>query len=729
MPRVTPIQTNFTAGELSPRLYGRTDVERYRNAAAILENVWVVVQGGALGRDGLRYVAGAKHDDKHAVLIPYVFNEDQAYILEVGDAYIRFFNAAGQIVVETSPGVFTPAEIGTSYAEVDVPLLDYVQGKDTMFLFHAGYPTARLRRFGDAAWVLDPVPWITEPFDEVGHRPATTMTLSDGTVGTGRTMTAGATAFYAADVGRDVEVEGGLARITAYASGTSVTVDVLTPFATTSFASGEWTITGTPLTTCTPSVDKPVGAACTLTLGAGGWRPEDAGKFVEINSGVVRIDTISSTTVANGTITKELSATVASPALAWILKGSVWGGPFGYPRTGTLFEQRLWCGGSPGYPNTFWGSRIGEYLDYELGTNDDDAVSFIADDEKNGTILHMTAMDALVMLTNSSYLTARGGNEKPITPTNVRIKPQAGFGASTVQPERVGAELLYVQSGRKKVRGLSADKINLDQYGAPDISVLAEHIAKIGLTGMAYQEEPESIVHCTRDDGQMPTITIDRDQDIVAWCRQVTDGEIESVAGLPVPGGKQIWCIVRRTINGQTKRYIERFEPGILTDCAITGTDLTGKTVWDGLDHLEGKTVVVKGDGVALNDRVVTGGEIEVERPVKSIEIGLRYTPKVKLLRPEVFGAEGSSQSANMRVSKVVLRFQDTIGATVNGQQVMARTTGLGVLDTPPPLYSGDVEISELGWYDADADVVIEQPQPYPFHLLAVITTLTVNNG
>ncbi|KAK6697325.1 hypothetical protein SNK04_014077 [Fusarium graminearum] len=95
---------------MSPRLYGRTDIDRYQNGAKLLENVFVLVQGGVIGRYGLRFTQPAKHGDKHAVLIPYVFNRDQAYMLEVGDAYLRVYLQNGaQVQREVSPGVFAPS--------------------------------------------------------------------------------------------------------------------------------------------------------------------------------------------------------------------------------------------------------------------------------------------------------------------------------------------------------------------------------------------------------------------------------------------------------------------------------------------------------------------------------------------------------------------------------------------------------------------------------------------
>src|SRR3546814_5781987 len=82
-----------------------------------------------------------------------------------------------------------------------------------------------------------------------------------------------------------------------------------------------------------------------------------------------------SDTIVKAVIETELASVVAAPKLAWSLESSVWGGTNGYPRCGTLFEQRLWLGGSPGFPLTFWGSTIGEFLDFLLGTLDDEALA------------------------------------------------------------------------------------------------------------------------------------------------------------------------------------------------------------------------------------------------------------------------------------------------------------------------------------------------------------------
>lgn len=187
MARTTYIQTNFTAGEVTPRMKGRPDVQRYQNGAETIENGIVSVHGGVVRRDGTRYVATTKHDAARRVdLVRYVFNVDQAYLLEFGHKYVRFYTSDGARLLDDS---LQPLEVSTPYSEAEVFELTRAQAGDTMFLFHPNHPTYRLRRLTAARWSLDRVPWVAEPFAEVGHSPAAKLNLSAATVGSGRTFT------------------------------------------------------------------------------------------------------------------------------------------------------------------------------------------------------------------------------------------------------------------------------------------------------------------------------------------------------------------------------------------------------------------------------------------------------------------------------------------------------------------------------------------------------------
>ncbi len=716
MPRLTLIQTNFTAGEVSPRMLGRVDIARYQNGAEVIENAWPVIHGGCLRRDGTLLCAAAKYPDKKCRLIPYVFNASQAYMIEFGDLYVRIFFANG---------VYSGIELASPYSHDLLDRMDYVQGADTMFIFNSKVPVGRLRRITHTEWSLAPAPFVTKPFDEKGIDFLTSITLSDPTVGAGRSATAVEAAFLAADVGREIWSGGGIARITAVTSATVATVEVLNAFSAATRPT--WSLKGSPQTTNTLSAATPVGGSVSMTLGIAGWRPNDIGKFVKINGGLLEVSTYTSSTVASGIIRSAPTSAVASPANAWSLEASVWNDIDGYPGAGTLYEQRLALGGSPNFPQTIWESRTGEYLNFELGTKDDDAISYNLSSDQINPILHIGQINALIPLTYGGEFTVSGGVEKAITPTNIRAKNPSVYGCNRVRPVRIGNELYFVQRANRKLRAM-AYKYDSDTFGSPDMSVLSEHATKSGIVDMAYQQEPESILYMVRADGVMATMTVDRDQDVIGWARQVTDGAFESAASIPSENGDQVWVVVRRTINGQNVRYIERFAADVRVDSGVNASSADGQTVWGGLNHLEGKMVDIVADGVVMQQQLVTAGQVSIPRKAYTTSIGLNFKTRIKTLTPEVAGNTGSVQGNSMRIGEVTLRFLETIGCKINGQTVAFRNLGVQVLDHPPVLFTGVHRMENLGWDRGQASLEITQDQPLPFHLLCVIKKATFND-
>lgn len=727
--RFNLIQTNFTAGEISPRMAGRVDVVRYNNGAKALENVIPLIHGGVIGRWGTQYVASAKSYTTRSRLIPYVFNVDQAYQLEFGHLYMRVYTDDGARV-ESSPGV--PYEIATPYTEDDLAAIDFCQRADTMFLFHERLAPRRLQRFDADTWRMMVAPWVTEPFDELGTRPVASLTLSAATIGAGRTVTASAGVFLASDVGRALSGLGGLATITGYTSTTQVTVTISEAFPTTALASQAWLLEGSPQTTCAPSAREPVGAACTLTLGAAGWRSTDVGKHVVINGGLVKVKTFTSTTVVSGEIRTALAATVAAEANSWALCRSMWGQEFGYPRTGSIHQQRLWLAGSPGFPQDGWMSRLGEYYDFEIGTDAASGYNFRIDADQANPIRHLASVRSLVALTYGGEFTISGGGE-PITPTTLDIQNQSAFGSGGPAPVRIGNELLFPSPAideetgnqRDELRALAADRFDSQNYAAPDVSALAEHVTEGGIIDMDAQG---SLLWCVRTDGQIVTLRVDRDNDVVAASRQITDGAFESVSVIPKANGqKEVWAIVRREIDGATKRFVERFVPGLYMDAAVRGTTGVATATWSGLAHLEGKTVAVRADNVVQSEAVVSGGQITLDRPALSVDVGLPFLPLVETMTPEVQGPAGSVQGLMMRSPEVTVRVKDTVGCRVNGRDVAFRQFAAGVFDAAPEPFTGDKRVELLGFEPGRSELTITQPQPGPFHLLAVIRKFQVN--
>lgn len=752
MPKLKTIQTDFSAGELSPKALGRVDIARYPHAAKRLKNVISRTLGGLDKRPGTEYIAQTKAMGQRARLVPYILSRDQAYMLELGANYLRVFKPDGTQVKASG----SPYEAATPYSTAQVQEIDYALGEDAMYVFHEDVYPNRIRTFGDAKWDCSATPFTTTPFGEYGDYPAANLTLSSNTVGAGRTMTAAAAVFLASDVGRAILWNAGIFVITGYTSATQVTGEVKVVFDSTAIPAGLWNLDSSPQTTCTPSAKDPVGAAVTLTLSADGWRSGDAGKYVRLNGGLIKITGVSSSTIASGTILKALTATTGAPALSWTLESSAWGGVRGYPATGTLHEQRLVTAGSPGNPQTIWGSATGEPLDFTLGTADDDGFSFTisGNDNQVNQIAYLVSARSLLALTYGGEFAIFGGVEKPITPTTVQIKAQSPHGAKTVRPEQVGKETLFVQRAGRKVRAMGY-RYDEDGYASPDITTLAEHITETGIAGIAFQQVPDPIVWVWLTNGRFISCTLDRDLDVIAWNSHETDGAVESMAVMPDGDSEQVWMIVRRSINGAIVRYVERLQPdwypiygtsspdpdafppqdepyswGFTLDCALTMDDAAGKATWTGLGHLEGQAVRVLADGADMGTFTVTAGAITLPRTAKRVLVGLMFQPAVELLTPEMQGGLGTAQGSAMSTSEVLLRVWRTIGATVNGTEVLpGRIVGPDQLDRAPEPFTGDKGTSSLGWGKGKSDIVISQDGPFPFHLLSVIRTITINEG
>ncbi len=758
MAKLKVIQTNLSSGELSPQAAGRVDIARYNNGAKRIRNVLSRTLGGGKKRPGTEYLAQTKDMTKASHLVPFIVSQTEAYMIETGATYARFFKPDGTQVLSGG----SPLEIATPYSEAQAQEFDYAQSELGMYLFHGSIYPQLLKRFDTTNWDCSAAPFSSIPFAEVGDYPAAILTLSAATVGTGRTVAAGAAVFLASDVGRAIIWKTGIGVITAYTDTQNVTVQITTAFSATTVPTGAWNLDSSPQTTltlsapaATPLMDPP-GSAVTCTLSAAGWRAGDVGKYVRVNSGLVKLTAYSSTTVMTGVIIIEVSSVTAAPALAWTLEGAVWNATFGYPRTGTIHEQRLVTAGTTRNPQTVWGSRSGEELDHAIGPNDDDAYAFTisGNDSQVNLINYLASGRDLLALTYGGEYAISGGTDKAITPTNVKIKLQTPHGSQQVRPVTVSRQTIFAQRAGRKLRAM-AYSFQDDGYLASDLTTLAEHVTLTGIKAMAFQQEPDPILWIVLNNGNLIACTLDKDLDIIAFDPQVTDGAFEDVAVMPNGDREQVWFIIRRSVDGAIVRYVERLQPdwypaygttspdadvfppgdepinwGFQLDCAISLDSATPTTSWSGLGHLEGREVRVIADGAELTNKTVYGGAITTEVAANRILVGLWFKPEITLLTPEIQGAGGSVQGSAMSANEIILKVHETIGATVDGQEVMfSQSFDTAALDVGPIPYTGDVSVSVIGWNKGRSEVTISQDHPFPFHLLAVVRSISFNEG
>ncbi len=720
MPSVNLLKTNFTAGEFSPNLYGRTDIDRYNNAAKEILNAYPLNYGGVVNRNGSLYVAPAKYADRDTVLIAFAYNTEQTYILEFGDFYMRVYK--NRVQVEISPGV--PYEIVTPFSQAVLRKIDFQQSADTMFIECETVYPQRLQRFADADWFMGNAPIKVEPFDELGLVPAQVLTLSSAAIGA-RTATVPVATFLASDVGRFLLSGRGTSVITAVNTSLSVNVNVTAAFSGVSLASGTWKLDLSPQTTCTPSSAAVIGTQINLTLALAGWRSSDIGKYVKINNGLCLINGITSDLIATAIVKESLTSAAGAPALAWSLNSSIWSVALGYPRTGLLHQQRLFLGGSTRYPQSFAASQIGSLVNFQEGINDDDGFLFnIAASQDQ--IVHMIDNRQMLTIGSGGIFSITGGVEKPLTPTNVQIRSQADDGGCDVRPIKIENEIYYVSRSKKRLL-TAAYKIDIDGFDVIDISKIADHIAALGIKEVSYQKDPNRLLYAVLNNGAMATVTIDRAENVTGWAKQTTQGSYDSVATIPVEGTQESWVIVNRNIAGVAKKYIEVFTPDLYMDAAIMGINATATRFWAGLAHLENATVIVVGDDYVLGTFVVNAGQIELPIAVKAVSIGLSYTSRLVSLPVEINLQEGSSQGKNVHLSEVVIKLRNTLGAMVNGVAIPYRKLG-DPTDQPIPPYTGSKKIKLSGWAEDDPGIItIVQDQPLPLHVQSIMRKVTVN--
>lgn len=554
MPNAAFPVTNFTAGELTPLLEARVDLAQYANGCRTVSNFLIHPQGGVYRRGGTQYISGVKTNSKKVRLVPFEFSVSQAYVLEFGENYIRFYANQGQ-VVSGSPSA--AVELTTTYAESELFELQFAQSADILYITHPNHAPAQLTRtaattFTIADTVFEDGPWLDENIETTTLTPSATT----GTI----TITASATTginggdgFQSTDVGRLVRighVAGAWAASTAYSVGDVVRNNdniYKAIRAGTSAGSGG-----------------PSGEGDAIVDGSVTWEyVEDGG----VRWGYAEITAITSTTLVDATVKEDFGGTSAETS--WRL-GAWYGGS--YPGSVAFYEQRLFFAGSTDNPQTLWGSKSGDYTNFTPGSLDDDGVTYtIATDQVNAIRWLSPGKVLAIGTAGGEFKVSASTNEEALTPTNVRVVRETSYGSANILPQRVGEVVLYTQRAGRKIREF-VYQFETDGFVSPDLTLLAEHITQTGIVEVEYQQEPDSIVWCVLTDGSLAALTYQREQKVVGWHKHIIGGSsdaagtasvVESIAVIPGAEDDEVWVSVKRYVNGGEVRYIELLKEGL----------------------------------------------------------------------------------------------------------------------------------------------------------------------
>lgn len=709
--KASPGQTSFNAGELSPLLKGRPSLDKFKNGCETMENFIPQIQGPARKRPGTRFVAEVKDSADVTRLLPFEYSTTQAYVLEFGDSYVRFYLDGG--VVESSPGV--PYEITSPYTSAQVGALEYAQSADVVYITHPDHAPYKLARVSALSWTLTAVTFAWPPFNDE-NTGAITLTASALTGAI--TLTASASLFVAGDVGSYFKIsEISASKYNQWTTGVAYLVNDIVYYQGNIYQSGTAAAAGTR---------PPIHTTGAESDGAVTWT------FLHDGAGYAQITGYTSATLVNATVIKRLPTTSATTR--W--SEGAWSARRGYPHAVTFYEDRLWFAGSASRPQTLWASTSGDYENHKYGTNDDDALNYTINTQDMNTIEWLAPTKVLAIGTvNGEFTLSATQISDPVTPTNVKITPQTTFGsAPDVKPLRVGSVILFLQRAGRKLREY-AYQFDTDSFVAPNMNVLADHVTESGVVEMAYQQEPNQIVWAARADGALVGMTYERTEDVVGWHRHTIGGGIvESVINIPHWDGDQdvLWMIVRRTIDGASVRYVEYMEKyqtgadSFFLDCGLT-YDGSPVTAISGLDHLEGETVSVLVDGATHPNRTVAAGAINLQLEGSVVHVGLAYTATIKTMPVEAGSQDGTAQGKEQRINNVVLDLFETgaglwYGPNTTDMDEYAVRSSSHDMDEPVPLFTGHTDL--LAWpgeYEKGTQMVVQHRLPLPCTVRALL--------
>jgi hypothetical protein len=392
-------------------------------------------------------------------------------------------------------------------------------------------------------------------------------------------------------------------------------------------------------------------------------------------------------------------------------------GAHGWPVSACFHQDRLVLGGSRDLPNRLWMSRSGDLGNFDLGTGlDDEAIEFgLLSDQVNAIRAVFSGRHLQVFTSGGEWMVTGS----PLTPASIQILRQTRVGSVTgrmIPPIDVDGSTLFAGRSGTAIYEFAYTTVE-DAYQAGDLALTAHHLVQDPVD-TAYDQR-RRLFHVVMGDGSLATLTLYRAEEITAWTRQETDGAFRAVAELE----GAVWFAVER---GGALR-LERFDDALCTDAALTGTSGAARTVWSGLEHLEGRDVSVVASGAPAGRFTVLRGAVTLAEAAAAVEMGLPFTHLLVPMPVEALNAPGIA-GAPQRLVSVTFRLLKSKALAVDlgrgAQPVPLRRLDTALLDAPPPAFTGDVTLRALGWRkDALRPLWrIESDEPLPFTLLSVTT-------
>ena len=656
-------QNNFGGGELSPKAAGRIDLKIYYKALRKCFNRITLPIGSLERRPGSIFITNTKNNGE-VNLLPFIFSKSQAYALEFGANYIRFFTESGIILSGGSP-----YEVPTPYSAAQVKQLYIVQSLDVLYIAHPDFPLKKLQRFGNTNWTLSDVVFTEPPYDVANSNQSKTFSVTSSNP---TTITSSFNFFDPYSVGQYVRIVA--SSVVAYGQITAVTD---AQHATMAWKSAN-THNGTFWDWRVGVIKGNNNPSCITFSGNRMFLAGYAKQPSKIDGSVVGdFENFAPSQAKDNLVTD-------SEALAFTLNSD-------------RNENIAWL--APAANGVAIGSTEGEWLMRPSSLSEGLTPKNV--DAKRTKVFG--SYDGVMPVANQrgELLFIQGGQKKVCSYAyNFNIDNY-----DTVDINRFADHILL-----KK-----ASKIVYQQNPYDLLWVVLED----GSFASCSYNAPEEVLgwHIHQMDGNVESIC----------CIPSASGEGQDIIFLSVKrivNGVTKRYVEKLAPYFQADSDVNT---ATFVDSAIYYSGAATQTI-TGLGHLEGKTVSILANGAATPDKVVTGGAITLDIPVTKAVVGLPFMSIALLNRFESGSVQDSTQDDPKRITKLALRLYNSMGETSGSKlttlvPVVYRTTA-DPLGQPLPLASGDTENLFDGGYDSDTDVFIVNKTVFPSTILAILSEL-----
>jgi hypothetical protein len=456
-----------------------------------------------------------------------------------------------------------------------------------------------------------------------------------------------------------------------------------------------------------------------------------------VTEGIARVVAVTADNAVTADVIRPFGQ--ASASSLWSL--GEWSGRFGHPDVVALFDGRLWALRG----NAYWGSGSDNFGSFATGPLASDAIGRTFGGNMASARWAVGASRLLVGLSGFESEIGSNSFDEVLKPENVRARNKSTKGSADSHAIHLDDAAIFINRSKQRLYRFGYSNQTGDM-GTVDLTRMHREIAStLGFVELAWQQEPEPRLWCVRGDGQVGALVFDVDEGVVAWCRMVVDGDIESVCCLPTDDAEdEVYFVVKRVVGGVDVRHVEKLAPEAWNTIAeawrlhdAVAYSGTATSTFTGLSHLEGRTdVYAWANGQEAGPLTVTGGSIALPFSVTYAIAGLKYSGRYKSGRLAWGSRSGASLVAEKQLEKVGLVIHRTAGGAIawgpdfdDVERLDDRIDdGTLVFDAAVQEWNGDHEFPVHSWTEPDTRLCIKMDTAGPATVLAVVHTMK-NNG